>query len=319
MGYRTLRRLGLAVLLAGFLQVIPGFAQYREYHLFGKVLDAQKNPIEGVELIIFDVASNRTYSTKTKKGGEFKFIGLPHGVYQVTFNKEGYAAKQDEWKFETPQDKMKKVEIPPVTMISQAQAREIQGLKESEAGVRESADKIRAGEFDAAISILKGLLGKNPKDTNALFLIGMAYLKKQMYPEAIPAFAQVTELSPKFAAAFHQLGVCYQGQNESEKALDAYQKALDLDAGNTDAYYNSGLILFKLTRIDEALSRFEGALKLRPDDPAALEMAGRCYINKADFGKAIEYLEKAKAGTVDPERTRFLDELIAKLKEQIKK
>jgi|WetSurMetagenome_2_1015567.scaffolds.fasta_scaffold245963_2 tetratricopeptide (TPR) repeat protein len=318
MGYRTPRMLGLAVLFIGFIQVIPGIAQYREYHLFGKVLDAQKNPIEGVELIIFDVASNRTYSTKTKKGGDFRFIGLPHGVYQVTFNKEGFAAKQDEWKFETPQDKMQKVEIPPVTMVSQAQAREIQGLKESEAGVKESADKIRAGEFDAAITILKGLLEKNPKDSNALFLTGMAYLKKQMYPEAIPAFTQVTELSPKFAAAFHQLGVCFQGQNEPEKALDAYQKALDLDAGNTDAYYNSGLILFKLARIDEALARFEGALKLRPEDPASLEMAGRCYINKADFGKAVEYLEKAKTGTTDPERAKFLDELIAKLKEQIK-
>jgi tetratricopeptide (TPR) repeat protein len=80
-----------------------------------------------------------------------------------------------------------------------------------------------------------------------------------------------------------------------------------------------GLVLFGLGRIDEALPRFEQALALRPDDPAYLEMAGRCYINKADFPKAVEYLEKAKAGTTDPDRIKFLEDLIATLKAQIKK
>ena len=52
----------------------------------------------------------------------------------------------------------------------------------------------------------------------------------------------------------------------------------------------------------------------------SLEMAGRCYINRANFEKAIDYLEKAKAGyAADPEKVKFLDDLIAKLKEQIKK
>jgi len=48
-------------------------------------------------------------------------------------------------------------------------------------------------------------------------------------------------------------------------------------------------------------------------------MAGRCYINKSDFPKAVEYLEKAKAGTTDPDRIKFLEDLIATLKAQIKK
>jgi tetratricopeptide (TPR) repeat protein len=48
-------------------------------------------------------------------------------------------------------------------------------------------------------------------------------------------------------------------------------------------------------------------------------MAGRCYTNQGKFEKAIECLEKAKAGYTDQERVKFLDDLIAKLKEQIKK
>ena len=319
MRYRTIRLLGLGILIIVLIQVFPGLAQYREYYLSGKVVDTQKNPVEGVLIDLRDVATSRGYSMKTDKKGEFKFAGLPHGVYQVEFNKEGFAQKKDEWRFEIPQDTMAKVEIPAVILVSQTQVEEIQKLKEVEAGIKESADKIRQGDLDGAIAQLKGMLDKDPKDANALFLIGMAYAKKKMYPESSGAFLQVTELAPKFAAAFYQLGVSCQELDEPDKALEAYKKALDLDPANTDAIYNSGLILFKMTRIDEALERFEKAVSMKPDDPTFLEMAGRCYINKADFAKAIEYLERAKTGTNDPERTKFLDELITTLKTQIKK
>jgi tetratricopeptide (TPR) repeat protein len=316
---RTYRPLGPIALVAVLVLAVPGPAQYREYYITGKVIDTQKNPVEGAELNLRDLETSRGYSIKTGKKGEFKFAGLPHGVYAVEIVKEGYALKQDEWRFEIPQDTMQRVEIPAITLVSQTQVEEIQKLKEAESGVKEAADLIRKNDADGAIAKLKGLLITNPEDPNALYLIGMAYAKKSMLAEAQAAFLQVTELAPRFAAAFYQLGIAYQGLDQPEKALEAYGKANELDPANADAFYNSGLILFKLNRIDEALTTFERAVNLRPDDPAFLEMAGRCYINKADFAKAIEYLEKAKTGTNDPERTKFLDELIATLKAQIKK
>jgi len=58
-------------------------------------------------------------------------------------------------------------------------------------------------------------------------------------------------------------------------------------------------------------------VSLRPDDPAYLEMAGRCEIHQSNLVKAIEYLEKAKDGYSEPEKVKFLEDLITKLKEQI--
>ena len=316
---RTCRFLGLIALIGISVLAVPGLAQYREYYITGQILDTKKNPIAEAEINLRDVKTSRGYSIKTGKKGEFKFAGLPHGVYAVEIVKEGYALKQDEWKFETPQDMMQKVEIPAITLVSQTQVAEIQKLKEAESGVKEAADLIRNNDPDGAIAKLKGLLATNPNDPNALFLIGMAYAKKTMHAEAQAAFLQVTELAPKFAAAFYQLGVASQGLDQPEKALEAYGKTSELDPSNPDAFYNSGLIQFKLMRIDEALTAFEKAVNLRPDDPAYLEMAGRCYINKADYTKAIEYLERAKTGYNDPDRTKFLDELIVTLKAQIKK
>jgi tetratricopeptide (TPR) repeat protein len=307
-----------AMLFSLFL-VFPLLGQYREYYITGKIIDTQKNALEGVEITLRDAGSSRSYTLKTNKNGEFKFAGLPRGDYKVVLKKAGYAVKEDQWKLLEPKAKMEKVEIPPITMVSEEVVQEVQRLKETEAGIKAAAEKIRQKDFDGALAGLKTILEKNPQDPNALYLTGIAYLRKNMPAEASSPLLKVTELSPKFAAAFYQLGVCYQRQEQPDKALAEYEKALALEPGNPDVFYDAGLLLFGLNRIDEALVHFGKALALRPDDPAYLEMAGRCYINRADFPKAVEYLEKAKAGTTDPERIKFLDDLISTLKAQIKK
>ena len=309
---------GLFILWAGLVLPLPGSGQYREYYLYGKVLDTQKNPLEGVEITVRDVLSNRSYTVKTKKDGEFKFAGLPHATYKVVFKKEGYAAKEDDWKFATPQDTMQKIEIPAVVLATQAQVEEAGRMKEMEGQIKEAFEKIIQKDYDGSITILKDALAKDPKDSNALYLIGLSYSKKQMYAEAVEALTQVIQLAPKFPPANFELAICYQNQGENEKALEYFQKTLELDANNPDAAYNAGLILFELNRVEEALANFDRALKLKPGVPEYLEMAGRCHINQGNFPKAIEYLEQARGAVTDPDRIKFLDDLITKLKEQIK-
>ena len=59
MRYRTIRLVGLTILIIGLIQVFPGLAQYREYYLSGKVVDTQKNPVAGVQIDLRDVDKSR--------------------------------------------------------------------------------------------------------------------------------------------------------------------------------------------------------------------------------------------------------------------
>lgn len=320
MGHKATYQAATFFLLAVLVVVSSGFGQYREYNISGIVLDTEKNPLAGVEIILREINTSRSYSVKSKKDGTFRLVGLPHGIYNAVFKKEGFAEKEDEWRFEERQEKMKRVEIPPVVLASQEVIQEAQRLKAAAAGVQEAAEKVRQGDYDGAISQLQEILKKNPEDANAHYMTGMALLRKIMWKEALLSFLQVIELTPGFAAAHYQAGVCYQQMEEPERALEYYVKAMELDPSNPDIAYNAGLILFGESRMDEALVYFEKALGMRPDDPAFLEMAGRCYINQADFPKAVSCLEKAKTGYAeDPEKIKFLSDLITKLKEQIKK
>jgi tetratricopeptide (TPR) repeat protein len=310
----------LLMLTIPLLLALPGIGQFREYYVSGQVLDTQKNPLDGVEITVRDVLSNRSFTVKTKKNGEFKFVGLPHATYKVVFKKEGYATKEDEWKYAAPQDTMQRIEIPAVLLATQAQVQEEGRLKEMEGQVKAAFEMIgRQKDYDGAVAILKEVLAKNPTDSNALYLIGLSYSKKRMYAEAIDALTKVVQLVPEFPPAQFELAICYQEQGEKEKALGCYQRTLELDPNNPAAAYNAGLILFGLNRAEEALMDIERALKIKPDDPEYLEMAGRCCINQGNYAKAIEYLERAKSVLTDPDKIKFLDDMLAKLKEQIKR
>ena len=314
MRYPTSRAAAIATVLATLTLATSGLAQYREYYVRGRVLDAQKKPLPDVEVSILDASTSRRFHMKTDQKGEFKFAGLPHADYEVTFTREGYVTAKDKWQFNAPQERMQRAEVPDVVLASQTQVQEVQQLAGAKAGVDEAAGKLRKGDLDGAISDLQKVLEKSPQDPNALFYLGLGYVGKKMYAEAVGPLTRVTELNPAFPGAYFELGVCYRALGDPKKALESYDKNLELDADNAHGLYNSGLILFETNRVDEAQVRFERGLVVKPDDAELLEMTGRCYIHDAKYQAGIERLEKARAATTDPAKLAFLDELIRNAK-----
>ena len=308
---------GILLLLFCLVFAAPGFGQYREYYVYGKVVNTDNQPLAKVEVRLQDTNTSRSYKVSTNKKGDFKLIGLPHGIYQVTIQKEGYKTVTAEWNFATPQDRIQKVEIETVVMVSEEQIQRVERAKEAQADFNEATEKVQQGDFEGAIVILQKMIEDNPEDANALYLLGISYLKKNMLPEAEEALTRTAEIIPKFAGAYHHLGLVSKEERELEKAIQYYEKALELEPKRADSLYNIGLIFFELNRIPEASAYFERALEINPDDAEILEMEGRCRIHQGDYAKAIEYLEKAKERHSDQEKIKFLEDLIGKLKQLI--
>jgi tetratricopeptide (TPR) repeat protein len=285
-------------------------AQHREYYVRGKVVDTARQPIAGVQIRLLDTATSRDYRLKTDREGRFKLAGLPHGTYEASFAKDGYAAKQDTWNFATPQDTMQRVDVPDVVLASATEVQAAQQRKEAQSAVKDALEKIRAGDLDAAIQSAEAVLRKDPADTNARFLLGTAYLKKKMYAEAAAALAEVTRATPAFAPAYFELGLAHRSLGDAARALEAYDKGLALDPANADGAYNAGLILFETGRVPEARARFQAGLAVRPGDPDLLEMAARCHIHEGNLAAAVELLRKARAATTDPDKAAVLDRMI---------
>lgn len=319
MRLHSLLFIGMVSLFFVLIFSFSGYCQYREYYIYGTVVDADNQPVTGVEINLQDINTSRSYKISTDKKGQYKIVGLPHGIYQVTISKEGYKTQTTEWNFSTPQDRIQKVEIEPIVMATEEQIQKVERAKQAQEDFNEATRKVQQGDFDGAIDILKNVIQENQQDANAYYLLGISYLKKKMLPEAIEALTRTTELVPSFAPAYHQIGAAYGEKGEEDKTIEFYDKALELNPMSPDSLYNKGLILFEQNRVPEALTLFERAIKVNPDDPEFLEMAGRCSIHQGDFARAIDYLEKAKGLYKGQEKIEFLEQLITKLKEQIKK
>jgi len=308
----------LVVLLLAPLTVSV-LAQYREYHLFGLVVDTEKNPLPGVEIILKDPGTARSYRVKTDKSGKFVLSGLPHARYEVTVKKDGFETRTFEWDFSQPQERMQKVEIETIVLASSEKVKAAAQAKEAQQSLAQAMEKIKQNDLEGALKQLLDLKAKFPDDPNVRYLTGVALGRLHRYQEAVVELTRVTELAPEFAPAYQQLGFCYQNLNDLDKALVYYKKSAELDPSNGANLYNLGLILFGQSKVDEALSYFEKALAANPEDVESLEMVARCYVNKGELARAVEYLEKARSLSKDPEKIKMLDNFISALKSQIKK
>ena len=301
-----------AILLLGCGLVLS--AQYREYYLTGQIQDIHAQPLAGVEVALFETESSHTFSATTGKDGKFKFAGLAHGVYQVTIGKAGYETKTLEWKFEAPQEKMLRVEIPPIQLASSQEVLQIEQNKQMKKDLEAATEKIRGLDYDGALEILAKALHADAKNVNALYLTGLSYAKKKDFPQAKAALEQVIALTPDFAPAHFQLGICYHQTDEKEKALAQYREVMRLDPANLDNYFNAVLVLVALNKPTEAMEYCAKILQARPDDPDVNEMAGQCQLQLADYPKALAYFEKALAFGKDEAKKKLLTELIADLR-----
>ncbi len=293
---------------------LPLAAQYREYYLSGQIQDMQKQPLAGVEIALFETENSLTFSATTDKAGKFKFPGLPHGDYQATISQPGYESRTVEWKFAAPQEKMLRAEIPVILLASSQEVLQMEQNKQMKKNLEEATEKIRSLDYDGALEILKNALQTDQKNVNALYLSGLSYAKKKVFPEAKAALEQVTALTPDFAPAHYQLGICYQQTDEKEKALAQYREVMRLDPANLDNYFNATLILVQLNQPTEALADCLKILQARPDDPDVNEMAGQCQLQLGDYAKALAFFEKALAFSKDEAKKKLLNELIADLR-----
>ena len=311
----------LIILISMFLLLGCGLnldAQYREYYIFGQILDSNSQPLSGVEIDLLNKENSLTFNAKTDKEGRFKFVGLPHGVYQVSISHAGYEAKTVEWNCETSQEKMARVEIPTIMLASSQEILQMEQNKQMKKDLDDATEKISKLDYDGALDILKKALERDPQNVNALYLAGLSYAKKKIFPEAKAALEPVTILTPDFAPAHFQLGICYQQTDDEEKALAQYREVMRLDPKNLDNYFNAALVLFELDKPQEALESCLKILPTRPNDPDVNEMAGRCQLQLADYVQALAYFEKAMALTSDEAKKKSLSEIIDSLQKAVK-
>jgi len=191
---------------------------------------------------------------------------------------------------------------------------------------------LSAGKYPAAIKQAKALIAKNPRDVDARYLLGKAYLGDgkselalmefkavnatalfsknvpeaefrktiaQLYlkynqpEEALKEFLLLIKLEPFQAEHYYNAALLFEERDNSEQALQHYRKAVETDPKHATAHAALGLLLFRHKQNADAKQEIAMALKLDPKNAKAWFYQGKLLRDSHDYANALVALEKA--------------------------
>ncbi len=171
--------------------------------------------------------------------------------------------------------------------------------EEVETSLAKSMDKLKeavklanSGKSEEAKHLFEEILLIDPKNTDALYNLGMCFTDLGQPDKAVVVLKKSIEYNPKQSNSYVALGYAYAKMGDSESAKKYFLDALKLDADNSYAMRNLGGIFGKNGDVEKSLYYLEKAYSLNPSDTSTTYGLGYCYQQVKDFQKADQYYHK---------------------------
>ena len=119
--------------------------------------------------------------------------------------------------------------------------------------LQDGLDMHRRGAVAEAAARYSQILTFEPKNVDALCLLGVAKMELKGFPEAVDLLRKVVKLAPKHAPAHNFLGTALKQTGRTEAALESFTRAISHQPDLMDAYVNRAELLMALNRWAEAV------------------------------------------------------------------
>jgi len=188
------------------------------------------------------------------------------------------------------------------------------------------SDLVKAGKGAAAIKMAKAILARDPRNPEAHYFLGLAYLadgkaelalmelktvnqiglfqgrlvekdfRKQIADlfdrfeqgeEALKEYILLVKLDPADPQNYFKAGFYFEERGKADNALKYYRKTLELDPNHSDAHLRLGMLFLRANRPTEARQELEQALRLKPENYHAWFSMGRLLKEGHDLGGAL--------------------------------
>ncbi len=152
------------------------------------------------------------------------------------------------------------------------------------------SDYLKAAEY------LKQALAENPKDDEAVQLLGLSYYLAGRPSEAIPYLEKVQTWYPRANVdASYILGICYIQSKNYPQARVAFAKMFDVKADSAASYLFTARMLFRQEFDPVAEEYAQKAVTLDPKLPMAHFLLGELHLYKSRIPEAITDLRQELA------------------------
>jgi putative PEP-CTERM system TPR-repeat lipoprotein len=258
--------------------------------MLAKVMDADKKDKEALSF----------YMKAKETGEEIAYLSLA-GYYQArNDNKQALRVLQEALSFDPRFTHAK--EMIGLLYVGEKNYKEAlsvyKELKESspEIGAEMTADVYAAmGEYDKAVTEMKGLLLRDNKRIDILGKIVGLYIKKKDFQNAEKTAKDIISLKPQGDAGYLILSSVYMENRQFREALNAVKKAQDLNPGNIETQAAIGRIYVSMKEFQKAIEIFKELERSNPKYVPAyfyqaqiLEQKGQKKEAAEKYGKLLE-------------------------------
>lgn len=123
-----------------------------------------------------------------------------------------------------------------------------------------------AGNTDAAIDTVKGVLAQDPDHLEALALLTEFYTHTEDHAKAIPTAQDLIAVAPHLDRGHRALAVNLLGTKKNKPALASARQAIECDPFEAANHLILAIVLEETTKFDESEQSYLKALELAPDD-----------------------------------------------------
>jgi len=152
------------------------------------------------------------------------------------------------------------------------------------------------GDPAKALDLMQRAHALKPESAAVSYNLGRLYLDLRQWDKAAAATQAALRSAPTMSAAHCNLGVALIRMGRAEEGEAAVRKALDGDANNALSWSALGLALARQDKRDEARAAFEKAVALDPNLAEARFNLGEVLLGDMDFARGWPLFEARREG-----------------------
>jgi tetratricopeptide (TPR) repeat protein len=174
----------------------------------------------------------------------------------------------------------------------------------------------QAGRLSEAERAYRQFLAVNPRQPEALHLLGVVAHQSGRHAAAIDRLGQAIALRGDVPVYHNNLGIAFGELGRFGEAVMHYQRALTLKPDFVDAHFNLGNALQEQGKLDEAIGHYQRAVAFKPGYAEAHNNMGNSLKQQGKLDEATAHYQRAIA--LKPDYAEAHNNLGVVLKEQDK-
>ena len=269
-----------------------------EGRLEGKVLGPDGKPVPEVVVKLENPARGGGPTIKTNKKGQWAYLGLAAGNWNIDFEAPGFATKRISAQLAAESVRLPPIEVKlekaaaqgPPPEVMEAVAKGDTAYKEGRwADARAEYEKLlvmrpdlantlnvqiarcykQEGNLEKEVEYLQKMLDADPTNNDVRTLMAMEAIEAGMVDKGRELLDSLPPDAIKNPDVYFNVGVSFLNKNDQEQAVTYFSKAIALDPAYVDGYFQRGMTYFGMQKLAEAKADFQKVVELAPTGPQA--------------------------------------------------